>query len=65
MPLGKAAGVRCTHLTADNFCAIYDLPDRSGVCIRMRASEETCGRTSDEAFKLLTELERLTRPSGR
>jgi uncharacterized protein len=60
MPHGKPAGVRCVQLTADNLCRLYGQPDRPLVCLRLRPSEEMCGRNADEAYAYLLELERLT-----
>jgi len=62
MPNGKPAGVRCVQLTPDNLCRLYGLPERPAVCSRLRASEEMCGETSEQAMAYLTELERLTCP---
>ena len=62
MPQGKPAGVRCIHLTQDCLCAIYDRPDRPAVCARLRADEEMCGRTREQALAWLSEAETATRP---
>lgn len=62
MPNGKPAGVRCVQLTADNRCKLYGLPERPGVCVRLRPSEEMCGSNSEEALIYLTELEIATAP---
>lgn len=62
MPHGKPAGVRCTQLTDDNRCAIYAHPDRPAVCASLRASEEMCGSSRQEALVYLAELERITAP---
>lgn len=62
MPYGKPAGVRCVQLTADNRCAIYGQPDRPAVCASLRASEEMCGSSMQEALVYLAELERITAP---
>jgi len=64
MPHGKPAGVRCVQLTLDNRCALYGRPERPLVCVRLRPSLEMCGRTNEEAFVLLAELDRATRPDG-
>lgn len=37
--LGKAVGVRCPHLTADNLCAIYE--NRPQIC-RDHKADEVC-----------------------
>lgn len=59
---GKPAGVRCVQLTAGNLCALFGRPERPAICVRFRASLETCGETAAEALALLSELERLTSP---
>ncbi len=64
MPNGKPAGVRCVQLTDDNRCAIYDHPERPAVCGSLRACEEMCGSSREEALVYLAELERLTAPEG-
>lgn len=63
MPQGKPAGVRCVQLTDDNGCRLFGRPERPEVCIRLRPSEEMCGRTAEEAFAYLAWLERATAPS--
>lgn len=62
MPQGKPAGVRCIHLTLDHRCAIYGMPERPIVCIRLRAMADICGDTFEEAIILLSDLERATAP---
>ncbi len=62
MPGGKPAGVRCVQLDDAGLCRLFGLPERPAVCVRFRASQETCGRSAEEAFVLLVELERLTAP---
>jgi hypothetical protein len=62
MPNGKPAGVRCVQLTSDNRCALYGLPERPDVCVRLRPNKEMCGNTAEEALVYLAELEMLTRP---
>ncbi|OUM96645.1 MAG: hypothetical protein A9Z00_03410 [Thermobacillus sp. ZCTH02-B1] len=64
MPGGKPAGVPCVHLTADRRCALFGLPERPQVCVSFTPSEEHCGGTDEEAFRLLEALERATRPDG-
>ena len=63
MPHGKPAGVRCIHLTADHRCALYGMPERPTVCIRLRAMADICGDTFEEAIILLSDLERATAPA--
>jgi len=60
MPGGKPAGVRCAQLTDDNCCAIHDSADRPAVCGSYLATEEFGGATSDEALRILAELELIT-----
>jgi Fe-S-cluster containining protein len=62
MPQGKAAGVRCVQLTADNRCRLFGQPERPQVCVNLRPSEEMCGQTREEAMVYLDMLERLTAP---
>jgi hypothetical protein len=62
MPHGKPAGVRCVQLTEDNLCRLYGYPDRPLVCTRLRPDPDMCGQSSEEAFALLLELDRATRP---
>ncbi len=62
MPAGKPAGVRCVQLTPDNRCRLFGQPERPAVCERLHPNEEMCGRSFDEAYKYLSELERLTTP---
>jgi hypothetical protein len=62
MPAGKPAGVRCVHLTPDNRCQLFGLPERPEVCIRLRPEPEMCGASAEEALAYLSNLELLTRP---
>lgn len=62
MPHGKPAGVRCVQLSADNRCMLFGRPERPAVCASLQPSEEMCGTTNEEAFIILTALERLTSP---
>lgn len=62
MPDGKPAGVRCIHLTAANFCALFGHPDRPAVCGSLRASVEMCGASADDAMAYLARLEAATVP---
>ncbi|KAA8783916.1 Fe-S-cluster containining protein [Paenibacillus sp. 4624] len=65
MPEGKPAGVRCIQLTDDNRCGIFGQAGRPAVCSGLQAEEEMCGRTNQEAFHILTQLERQTAPGLR
>lgn len=60
MPNGKPAGVRCIQLSNDNRCMLFGKAERPAVCGSLRASEEMCGETVEEAFSYLEELERVT-----
>jgi hypothetical protein len=60
MPQGKAAGVRCVQLTADNRCALFGQLERPVVCSRFQADPECCGSDNRQALERLTMLEALT-----
>jgi len=62
MPNGKAAGVRCVHLDADESCELFGHPDRPQFCHDLKAQPEMCGDSSDEATRILERWERETRP---
>lgn len=62
MPAGKPAGVRCPQLSADNRCRLFGSADRPQVCRSLRASEEMCGVSSEEALDRLAVWEQVTRP---
>jgi len=62
MPGGKAAGVRCVQLSSDNRCRLFGCADRPGVCVRLKPSQDMCGRTLEEALARLAELEAATQP---
>jgi Fe-S-cluster containining protein len=59
---GKPAGIRCTQLTADNRCRLFDNNERPQVCKNLQPSGEMCGSSNSEAMERLTEWEQLTRP---
>nr|WP_178943906.1 YkgJ family cysteine cluster protein [Paenibacillus curdlanolyticus] len=63
MPEGKPAGVHCVQLTADNKCKLFGKPERPAVCSGFSADEDTCGKTNEEAFRILTMLEEWTKPA--
>jgi len=63
MPNGKPAGVRCVQLTKDGLCAVFRLPERPEICMRLRPNEEMCGSSREEALVYLSFLERATAPS--
>lgn len=60
---GKPAGVRCVQLTDDNRCRLFGRKERPAVCGGLQASMEMCGSTDQEAFDILTWLERETSPT--
>jgi uncharacterized protein len=63
MPSGKPAGVRCVQLTENNACKLFGRPERPSVCSSLQASIDMCGERDEDAFRNLSEMERLTRPS--
>ncbi len=60
MPNGKPAGVRCVHLTDDNKCDIFGKPERPRVCCSFRPEELVCGRSREEAVRIVADLEGLS-----
>jgi Fe-S-cluster containining protein len=62
MPGGKPAGVRCVQLSSDSRCLLFGRPERPEVCVSLRPARDICGRSADEAFALLSAMERSTRP---
>jgi hypothetical protein len=64
MPHGKAAGVRCVQLSADNYCGLFGKPERPAVCSAFLAGPDVCGSTREEAIRLLDWLERSTALAG-
>ena len=62
MPNGKPAGVRCAQLTDNNFCTLFGKPERPAVCVSFPPSPDVCGRSREEAFSLIEELEKYTKP---
>lgn len=62
LPQGKAAGVRCVQLDAQEHCRIFGRPERPAVCRSLRPSDEMCGRTRKHALVWLHRLERSTAP---
>jgi hypothetical protein len=64
MPAGKAAGLRCLHLSADNRCELFGRPERPAVCRHLKPSLEMCGTSFVEAMAYLTMLEKRTAPSS-
>jgi len=62
MPNGKAAGIRCIHLTEEHKCRIFYCKERPKVCDDLKVSFEMCGHTFEDAYRYLSDLERLTKP---
>ncbi len=58
--LGKPAGERCKHLTAENLCSIFGKSERPKVCSDFKACDWICGKGSAQAIAILTELEVAT-----
>lgn len=64
LPDGKAAGVRCPHLTAEVRCALWGRPERPRVCTGLRPGPEMCGDSAAAAMATLLRWETLTAPRG-
>jgi len=60
MPNGKVAGERCIHLLKNNFCALFNSPNRPEVCGSYLAEEWLCGGSREEALHNIMELEAAT-----
>lgn len=60
MPGGKAAGVRCAQLDAENRCLIFGRPERPAVCASLKPAVDMCGTDRSHAMQYLTRLDRLT-----
>lgn len=60
MPEGKPAGVRCIQLSDENLCLLFGLPTRPYVCHSIPATEDWCGESNAEAFKLIERMESQT-----
>jgi len=60
MPLGKAAGERCVHLSVDYLCGLFGRPERPAVCAAFAADPAVCGVDRGEAIRLLGWLEQAT-----
>ncbi|HTN30467.1 MAG TPA: YkgJ family cysteine cluster protein [Pseudomonas sp.] len=59
-PQGKPAGERCPHLSDDNLCQLFGLPERPMVCSAFHADPSVCGNDREEAVRLLGWLEQAT-----
>lgn len=60
MPKGKRAGERCIHLTEKNLCSLFGKKERPEICNKFKAMPDSCGKSFEEAMKILTEMERNT-----
>jgi Fe-S-cluster containining protein len=63
LPGGKPAGQRCPHLSQKGLCGLFGHPDRPEVCSAFQAVAWLCGASQEEAFRLISEIERLTTPT--
>lgn len=61
MPSGKPAGVRCVQLTSENLCRLFGRPERPRVCRNLQADSQMCGKSNEDAFKNLEQLEHETK----
>lgn len=64
MPHGKAAGERCVHLSADNYCGLFGKPERPAVCSAFKAEPDVCGSSREQALQLLAWWEQSTALAG-
>jgi hypothetical protein len=60
MPHGKPAGQRCLHLSVQNLCALFGLPERPAVCGAFQPDPEVCGDSDEEAVRILGWWEQMT-----
>ncbi|KAF0863771.1 YkgJ family cysteine cluster protein [Pseudomonas sp. LD120] len=60
MPQGKLAGERCLHLSVENLCGLFGMPERPAVCGAFQADSEVCGESAEEAIRLLGWWEQVT-----
>ena len=63
-PQGKAAGVRCGHLTQHLLCELFDSPLRPTTCKQFHFDLEVCQHGAISALKVLETWEILTQPSS-
>ena len=62
MPGGKPGGVRCVNLDENNICTIWGTPDYPDVCRNFMPSADFCGRSNDEAMRLIAVFDKETSP---
>lgn len=60
MPQGKPAGVRCLQLDEFNRCRLFGKSERPKVCTSFSATAEICAQGDEQAFQILSTLEKLT-----
>ncbi|QJI30370.1 YkgJ family cysteine cluster protein [Pseudomonas sp. ADAK18] len=60
MPQGKLAGERCLHLSVEQLCQLFGLPERPAVCSAFQADIEVCGNSQEEAIRLIGWWEQMT-----
>jgi len=60
MPLGKPAGVRCVHLSAEQLCQLFGQPQRPAVCSDFKADIDVCGTDQADAIRLIGWWEQMT-----
>jgi len=58
MPDGKKAGARCVNLDDDLRCSRYNA--RPQVCKDFTPSEKWCGKSGEDALRIIGEIEKLT-----
>jgi Fe-S-cluster containining protein len=58
MPEGKPAGIQCIQLTDDFLCKLIDSPDRPGVCFGFVFDPLICGKSREEAMKIIFDIEK-------
>ncbi|MEP5766698.1 MAG: YkgJ family cysteine cluster protein [Halieaceae bacterium] len=62
MPQGKPAGVVCVNLDPLSYqCQIWGTPGYPSLCAQFHPAANICGDSREEAIRLITELEIVTR----
>jgi hypothetical protein len=59
-PVGKPAGERCKNLDKNNLCSFWGTELYPQVCANFQAEEEYCGQSNEDAFIILSNLEKAT-----
>lgn len=62
MPHGKPAGVTCIHLSPEGLCQIFGQAERPQVCSDFQAEKAICGETTEDAFRIISDLEGIENP---